>query len=84
MWSRTLSGLLLGLLISISVALNLNLLLPIANDVALLIGLLVAFPIWVTVQVWSYSFSSSKEAWLKGLVVLAPSVGLSIILVIMR
>ncbi|NRA84925.1 MAG: hypothetical protein HRU22_14495 [Gammaproteobacteria bacterium] len=84
MWSRTLSGFILGLLISISVALNLNLMLPIAQDVSLLIGLLVAFPIWVTVQVWSYHFSSAKEAWLKGLMVLAPCASLSIILMLMR
>jgi len=83
MWSRTLSGFILGLLLSISVALNLNLLLPIAQDVSLLIGLLVAFPIWAGVQVWSYSFSSAKQAWLKGTIVLAPNVVLSTILMMM-
>jgi len=84
MWSRTFCGLILGLLISVSVALNLNLILPIAQDLSLLIGLLVAFPIWVGVQVWSYSFSSAKQAWIKGSMVLAPCMALSIFLVMMR
>ncbi|NRA62276.1 MAG: hypothetical protein HRU25_15540 [Psychrobium sp.] len=84
MWSRTFSGFILGLFISVSIALNINLLLPVATDVALLMGLLIAFPIWVSVQVWSYCFSSSKEAWLKGLMVLVPSAVLSIILIVMR
>ena len=84
MWSRTFCGLILGLLISVSVALNLNLVLPIPTDAALLLGMIVAFPVWAGVQVWSYSFSSGKEAWIKGAMILIPSAVLSIILILMR
>jgi len=84
MWSRTFAGLLLGLLISISVVLNLNLLLPIKEDSMLLIGLLCAFPMWAGIQVWAYSFTSSKKAWLKLALVLAPSAVLNALLLVLR
>ncbi|WP_057830025.1 hypothetical protein [Colwellia sp. TT2012] len=84
MWSRTFAGLLLGLLISISVVLNLNLLVPIKEDTMLLIGLLCAFPIWAGMQVWAYSFTSAKKAWLKLTLVLTPSVVLNLLLLVLR
>ncbi len=84
MWSRTFAGLLLGLLISVSVVLNLNLLLPIKEDSMLLIGLLCAFPIWAGIQVWAYSFTSAKKAWLKLALVLAPSAALNALLLVLR
>ncbi len=84
MWSRTFAGLILGLLISISVILNLNLTLPIKEDSMLLIGLLLAFPIWVGIQVWAYSFSQSKKAWLTLFWVLLPSALLNTLLLTLR
>jgi len=84
MWSRTFAGFLLGLLISISIVLNLNLLLPIKEDSMLLIGLLCAFPIWASIQVWAYSFTSAKKAWLKLTLVLAPSAALNALLLVLR
>jgi hypothetical protein len=84
MWSRTFAGLLLGLFISISVVLNLNLLLPIKEDSMLLIGLLCAFPMWAGIQVWAYSFTSAKKAWLKLALVLAPSAALNALLLVLR
>lgn len=84
MWSRTFAGFLLGLLISVSVVLNLNLLLPIKEDTMLLIGLLCAFPIWAGIQVWAYSFTSAKKAWLKLTMVLTPSALLNLLLLSLR
>jgi hypothetical protein len=84
MWSKTFAGLLLGLLISISVILNLNLTLPIQEDSMLLIGLILAFPIWVGIQVWAYSFTKSKKAWLTLFWVLLPSALLNSLLLALR
>jgi hypothetical protein len=84
MWSKTFAGLLLGLLISISVILNLNLTLPIQEDSMLLIGLILAFPIWVGIQVWAYSVTKSKKAWLTLFWVLLPSALLNSLLLALR
>ncbi|MEW6994008.1 hypothetical protein AADZ84_07075 [Colwelliaceae bacterium MEBiC 14330] len=84
MWSRTFAGLIFGLLISISVILNLNLTLPIQEDSMLLIGLLLAFPIWVGIQVWAYSFTESKKAWLTLFWVFLPSALLNSLLLALR
>jgi hypothetical protein len=84
MWSRTFAGLILGLLISISIVLNVNLLLPIKEDSILLIGLLCAFPLWTGVMVWSYSFSSSKKAWLTLTITLVPMALLNVVLLVQR
>ena len=84
MWSRTFSGFILGLLISISIVLNLNLLLPIKEETMLLVGLLFAFPLWASCQVWAYTFTSSKKAWLTLTLTLAPSILLNVLLLIVR
>ncbi|NRA70338.1 MAG: hypothetical protein HRU24_04890 [Gammaproteobacteria bacterium] len=84
MWSRTFAGFLLGLLLSISVVLNLNLLLPIKEATMLLIGLLCAFPIWASCQVWAYTFTSSKKAWQTLTLTLAPSALLNALLLTLR
>jgi len=84
MWSRTFAGLILGLLLSASIALNFNLILPLKEDTKLLIGLLMAFPIWAGVQVWSYSFVSAKKAWLTLCSVLIPSVIINAVFLALR
>ena len=84
MWSRTLAGFIIGLLLSVSLVLNLNLLLPIKEDTILLIGLLLAFPIWAGIQVWGYSFTSAKKAWIKMSLVLVPSVLVNAALLALR
>jgi len=84
MWSRTFAGLIVGLLLSVSIVLNLNLLLPIKEDTMLLLGLLLAFPIWAGTQVWSYSFASAKKAWLTLSLVLIPSVLINAVLLSLR
>ncbi len=84
MWSRTFAGFIIGLLLSVSLVLNLNLLLPIKEDTMLLIGLLLAFPLWAGVQVWGYSFASAKQAWLKLSMVLIPSVLINAVLLALR
>jgi len=84
MWSKTFAGLIIGLLLSVSLVLNLNLLLPIKEDTMLLIGLLLAFPIWAGIQVWGYSFTNAKKAWLKLSLVLIPSVLINAVLLSLR
>jgi hypothetical protein len=84
MWSRTLAGFIIGLLLSVSLVLNLNLLLPIKEDTILLLGLLLAFPIWAGIQVWGYSFTSAKKAWIKMSLVLVPSVLVNAALLALR
>ena len=84
MWSRTLAGFIMGLLLSVSLVLNLNLLLPIKEDTMLLLGLLLAFPIWAGIQVWGYSFTSAKKVWIKLSLVLIPSVLVNAVLLALR
>ena len=83
MWSKTLLGFFAGLLLSISIVLNLNLLLPFSEASLLMLGLILAFPIWAAVLLWSYSHNSVKTAYKPILAVLLPSVALNITLVLM-
>ena len=84
MWSKTIAGFFLGLFLSMSIVLNLNLILPFQVDTLLISGLLLAFPIWVITQVWCYASEGRKQAWLRGLKVLVPSVCLNLILLYFR
>lgn len=74
MWSKTLTGFVLGLLLSVSLLLNLNGLLPFAIDVRLLIGLLIGFVLWAGAMVYCYFCSDARSAALGCLKVLAVSV----------
>jgi len=62
MWPKSIVAFFFGLLLSISLMLNLNKLLPFAVDVRLLIGLLLAFCLWVGVMIYCYSCNSAKKA----------------------
>jgi hypothetical protein len=62
MWPKTFIGFLFGLLLSISLVLNLNLLLPLAEDIRLLTGLVLAFPIWAGVLVWAFAHQKARLA----------------------
>lgn len=62
MWSKTFIALFLGCFLSISIMLNLNYMLTMTVDEKLLIGLLFAFPIWVTAMVLVYAAESTKQA----------------------
>lgn len=73
MWPRTLIGFFFGLLLSISLVLNLNLLLPLSEDVKLISGLVLAFPIWAGVLVWGYAYEKAFMAAKKMSFVLIPS-----------
>lgn len=84
MWPRTFIALILGLLISMSYALNLNLLLPFGEDVLLMTGLIIAFPLWAGAMVWAYSFIDSKKASKAMLLILSPSLIINIILLANR
>jgi len=76
MWPKSLAGFFLGLLISTSLVLNLKLL-PLAVDVRLLIGLLLAFVLWGAVMTYCYYASSLKRASLNCGKLLAVSVALN-------
>lgn len=84
MAGKTIAGFILGLFFSMSLALNLNLVLPFDIDTLLFFGLIIAFPIWVGVQVWCYATPSTKQAWYRGLKVLLPSIALNVLLLSMR
>jgi len=73
MWPRSLTGFFLGLLISISLVLNLNRLLPLAVDLRLLIGLLIAFPLWGGVMLYCYYSRSAPRAAFHCVALLAAS-----------
>ena len=77
MWGRTLVAIVGGCLVSISIMLNLNQLLPAAIDTRLLVGLLVAFPIWIAVMIWCYASESTKLAWLRCMSLLIISAGIN-------
>lgn len=83
MWPKTLLGFFVGLLLSISIVLNLNLLLPFSEASLLMLGLILAFPIWASVLLWSYSHNSVKTAYKPLLAVVLPSFALNITLVLM-
>lgn len=80
MWPKTLIGFFFGLLLSISIVLNLNLILPLAEDVRLISGLVLAFPIWAGVLVWSYAFEKARKAAKNISLALIPSCLLNVIL----
>lgn len=63
MLHKTFVAIVVGCLLSISIMLNLNYLLPMSIDQKLLIGLLVAFPMWTIALVMSYSALSTAQAW---------------------
>lgn len=80
MWPKTFIGFLFGLFLSISLVLNLNLLLPLAEDIRLLTGLVLAFPIWVGVLVWAFAHQKARSAAKHLSFVLIPSCLLNAIL----
>ncbi|QUI61358.1 hypothetical protein GSF04_02145 [Pseudoalteromonas sp. A22] len=84
MWPKTLVGFFLGLLLSISLVLNLNLLLPFSESTKLMIGLVLAFPIWAGILVWSYAFSSAKAACRPLFAIFIPSLLLNTALLLIR
>ena len=66
-----------GCIVSISVMLNLNYLLPFNVDTRLLIGLLVAFPLWVAAMIWSYGSDGGLQAWKRHAYVLVISLSIN-------
>ncbi|KJY87763.1 hypothetical protein CWB89_09900 [Pseudoalteromonas piscicida] len=84
MWPKTLVGFFLGLLLSISLVLNLNLLLPFSESTKLMIGLVLAFPIWAGILVWSYALSSAKAACKPLFAIFIPSLLLNTALLLIR
>jgi len=82
MWGKTFAALFGGGLLSISLMLNLNLLLPAAIDTRLMVGLLVAFPIWIVVMVWCYASAHAKQAWVRCLGLMAVSAGINTLLLV--
>ncbi|RXJ74823.1 hypothetical protein CS022_00965 [Veronia nyctiphanis] len=82
MWSKTVTGLFLGLFISMSYVLNINLLLPVDEDVQLITGLILAFPIWAGVITWTYSFERTRTALKVLSLVLLPSAMLNTVLMV--
>lgn len=84
MWPKTLLGFSLGLLLSISLVLNLNLLLPFSESAKLMLGLILAFPIWAGFIVWGYAFPSAKAACKPLFAIFIPSLLLNTALLLMR
>ncbi|GEK11259.1 hypothetical protein HUZ36_04080 [Pseudoalteromonas sp. McH1-7] len=84
MWPKTLLGFFLGLLLSISLVLNLNLLLPFSEAAKLMLGLILAFPIWAGVMTWSYAFTTAGAASKRLFTILIPSILLNSALLLMR
>lgn len=76
MWPKSIAGFFLGLLVSASLVLNLKLL-PLAIDIRLLSGLLLAFLLWAAVMTYCYRASSIKHASLRCAGLLAVSVALN-------
>ena len=82
MWGKSFAAIFGGCLLSISVMLNLNQLLPAAIDTRLVVGLLIAFPIWVGVMVLCYASENSKQAWLRCLGLLVISAGINAVMMV--
>lgn len=74
MWPKTIISVLGGCILSISLMLNLNFILPLEVDTRLFIGLLLAFPLWVGVMIWSYASENFKQALKRCLWLFLPSV----------
>ena len=77
MWGKSFAAIIGGCLLSISIMLNLNQILPVAIDTRLMVGLLIAFPIWVGVMIWCYASEGAKQAWLRCLGLLAVSASIN-------
>lgn len=77
MWGKSLAAIIGGCLLSISLMLNLNQVLGAAIDTRLLVGLLVAFPIWIAVMIWCYASESAKQAWLRCIGLFIVSAGIN-------
>lgn len=77
MIAKSFAALFGGCLVSISVMLNLNYLLPLAVDTRLLVGLLVAFPLWIAAMIWSYGSASGLQAWKRHAYVLVVSLSIN-------
>lgn len=73
MWSKTSIAVIGGCLLSISLMLNLNFILPFEVDTRLFIGLLLAFPMWVSVMIWCYASEGFKQAFKRCSLLLIPS-----------
>ncbi|TMP39831.1 hypothetical protein CWB98_00755 [Pseudoalteromonas rubra] len=84
MWPRTLIGLFIGLFLSVSLVLNLNLLLPFAEGTRLLIGLILAFPIWAGCIVWAYAYPTAWKSFKALMLMFVPSVILNTTLMMLR
>jgi hypothetical protein len=80
MWPKSIMGLFLGLFLSMSLVLNINLVLPLAEDVKLISGLVIAFPIWAGTLVWTYAYETALIATKRISVVLVPSILLNVAL----
>lgn len=73
MWSKTAIAILGGCILSISLMLNLNFIMPFEVDTRLFIGLLLAFPLWVSVMIWCYASENFKHALKRCTFLLVPS-----------
>lgn len=82
MWTKSIAAVFGGCLVSISVMLNLNYLLPFMVDTRLLVGLLVAFPIWVASMIYFYGSENAKQAWKRCGTILLVSVGINSIYIL--
>ena len=78
MWNLTFSGLIIGCLFSASIMLNLTYFLAFSVDQKLLIGLLIAFPIWAGVMTFFYGADSVKQAWKRITLPFIVSVGINV------
>ncbi|SFC60919.1 hypothetical protein [Pseudoalteromonas denitrificans] len=82
MWPKSTAAIFGGCLVSISIMLNLNYILPTAVDTRLFIGLLCAFPLWITMMVWCYVSEGGLQAWKRCGSVLLVSIGINAIFVL--
>lgn len=74
MWAKTFAALIGGCILSISLMLNIKFMTPFSVGTQLFVGLIVAFPIWTTLMLWCYASKNGKQAWLRCLLLLLPSV----------
>ena len=78
MWTKTVAAILGGGLVSISIMLNLNFMIPLAVDTRLLIGVLIAFPLWVAAMLACYASRDGVHAWQGCALVLLVSISVNL------
>lgn len=73
MWHKTFAGLISGLLFFLFVPPAFSLIFPDLTPVMMALGILIFMPGWVGIMTYCYAAHSTKQAWLRAIKFVVPS-----------